>query len=97
MKMDPYKRDHNKFCEYHGDHGQSTEDCMVLRREIENFVRNRRLVRFLAQERIREMNSQGPQPLEGNREGPRDVESRCRDPPPREGRYGGREEEQRNA
>jgi hypothetical protein len=31
MRSDPYKRDQNKFCEYHGDHGHSTEDCMVLR------------------------------------------------------------------
>ena len=30
MKMDPYKRDRNKLCEYHGDHGHSTEDYMVL-------------------------------------------------------------------
>jgi hypothetical protein len=60
MKSDPYKRDHNKFCEYHGDHGHSTENCMVLRWKIENFVRNGRLVRFLAQERIREANPQGP-------------------------------------
>jgi hypothetical protein len=48
MRSDPYKRDQNKFCEYHGDHGHSTEDCMVLRREIENFVQNGKLVRFLA-------------------------------------------------
>jgi hypothetical protein len=38
MRSDPYKRDQNKFCEYHGDHGHSMKDCMVLRREIENFV-----------------------------------------------------------
>jgi hypothetical protein len=66
MKSDPYKCDHNEFCEYHGDHRHSTEDCMVLQREIENFVSNGRLVRFLAQERIREANPQGPLPLEGN-------------------------------
>jgi hypothetical protein len=52
MRTDLYKWDQNKFCEYHADHGHSTEDCMSLRREIENFVRNGKLVRFLAQERI---------------------------------------------
>ena len=31
MKSDPYKRDRSKFCEYHGEHGHSIEDCMVLR------------------------------------------------------------------
>jgi hypothetical protein len=66
MKSDPYKRDRSKFCEYHGEHGHSTEDCMVLHQEIENFIRNGRLVRFLAQERIWEANPQGPLPLEGN-------------------------------
>jgi hypothetical protein len=48
MRFDPYKQDQNKFCEYYGDHGHSTEDCLVLHREIENFVRNGKLVRFLA-------------------------------------------------
>lgn len=31
MKVEPYKRYHNKFYEYHGDHGHLTKDCMVLR------------------------------------------------------------------
>jgi hypothetical protein len=31
MKSDPYKRDRNKFYEYHGEHGHSIEDCMVMR------------------------------------------------------------------
>jgi hypothetical protein len=40
MRTDPYKWDCSKFCEYHGEHGHLTEDCMTLHREIENFVRN---------------------------------------------------------
>ena len=48
IKTDPFKRDRSKFCEYHGDHRHSTEDCMVLRREIEVFVRNGKLLKFLA-------------------------------------------------
>ena len=31
MRSDPYKRDRSRFCQYHGEHGHSTEDCMVLR------------------------------------------------------------------
>ena len=31
MRPDPYKRDNSRFCEYHGEHGHSIEDCMVLR------------------------------------------------------------------
>jgi hypothetical protein len=34
MKTDPFKRDRSKFCDYHADHGHSTEDCISLRREI---------------------------------------------------------------
>jgi hypothetical protein len=63
MRSNPYKRDRNKFCEYHGDHGHSMKECMVLRREIENFVKNGKLVRFLAQEQVREANQQRHLPL----------------------------------
>ena len=70
---------------------------MVLRREIKVFVRNGKLLRFLAQERGRKVNQQGPLPLEENREGLGDLEPRRRDPAPRRGQYGNREEEQRNA
>ena len=96
MRSDPYKRDRSRYCEYHGEHGHSTKDFMVLRREIEAFVKNGKLVRFLAQERIREANQQGPLPLEGNREGLRATEPRCRDPTPIGGQYRNLEEEQRN-
>jgi hypothetical protein len=94
MRTDPYKRDRNKFCEYHEDHGHSTEDCISLRREIENFVRNGKLIRFLAQERIREANKQGH--LKGSREGLGHTESRRRDHARREGPHD-REEDLRNA
>jgi hypothetical protein len=92
MKTNPYKRNRNKFCEYHENHGHSTEDCMSLCREIENFVQNGKLVRFLMQERIQEVNQQGCQPLEGNREGLIAMELRRQDLPLREGRYEDREE-----
>jgi hypothetical protein len=91
MRTDPYKWNRNKFCEYHEDHGHSTEDYMSLHREIENFVRNGKLVKFLAQERIWEANQQGRQLLEGDREGLGAMELRRQNPPPREGRYGDRE------
>jgi hypothetical protein len=47
MKTDPFRRDRSKFCEYHADHGHSTEDCMSLHREIETFIQNGKLVKFL--------------------------------------------------
>jgi hypothetical protein len=67
MKTEPFKRDRSKFCEYHADHGHLTEDCISLHREIEVFIQNGRLVRFLAEERNREANRRGPP--EGVREG----------------------------
>jgi hypothetical protein len=84
MKTDPFKRDRSKFCEYHADHGHLTEDCISLRREIEVFIQNGRLVRFLVDERNREANRRGPP--EGVREGPGRAEQRRRDEAPREGR-----------
>jgi hypothetical protein len=93
MRSVPFKRDQSKLCEYHGDHGHSTEDCTVLHREIKVFVRNGKLLRFLAQERGREPNQQDPQ--EGNREGNRAREPRHRDPAPRGAQQGNLEEEQR--
>jgi hypothetical protein len=89
MKADPFKRDRSKFCEYHADHGHLTEDCISLRREIEVFIQNGKLVRFLAQERTREANQQG------RREGLGHAEPRYRDEAPRTGRRD-REEGQRN-
>jgi hypothetical protein len=82
MKTDPFKRDRSKFCEYHADHGHSTEDCISLRREIEVFIQNGRLVRFLVEERNREANHRGPP--EGVREGLERAEQRRRDEAPRE-------------
>jgi hypothetical protein len=98
MRTDPFKRDRNKFCEYHGDLwafdrgllGSSTRDRSVCP-EMESCFR------FLAQERGREVNQQGLLPLEGNREGLGAHEPRRRDPAPIGGQYGNREEEQRNA
>jgi hypothetical protein len=60
MKTEPFKRDRSKFYEYHADHGHLTEDCISLHREIEVFIQNGRLVRFLAEERNREANRRGP-------------------------------------
>jgi hypothetical protein len=88
MKADPFKRDRSKFCEYHSDHGHLTEDCVSLRREIEVFIQNEKLVRFLAQERGRGANNQG------RREGLGQAE-RHREDAPRRGQRD-REEGQRN-
>ncbi|XP_059434509.1 uncharacterized protein LOC132167523 [Corylus avellana] len=80
---DPRKRDRTKFCEYHNDHGHLTEDCVTLRQEIETFIRNGRLVRFLAGESNRDAIHQQPLLLDANRDVGRQ-ELRCdRDNDPR--------------
>ena len=61
------------------------------------FVRNRKLLGFLAQEWGQKANQQGTLPLEGNRESLEDLEPRRRDSALRRGQYGHREEKRRNA
>ncbi|GAA0167628.1 hypothetical protein LIER_22514 [Lithospermum erythrorhizon] len=36
MKGKPGKRDQNLYCEYHQEQGHDTNDCRILRMEIEN-------------------------------------------------------------
>ncbi|XP_059441921.1 uncharacterized protein LOC132174251 [Corylus avellana] len=81
LKGDPKRRDPQKYCEYHCDHGHLTEECITLRQEIENHIRNGRLVKFLAGERNQRRNEE-PLLLEGDREAHRNREAR-----PREDRY----------
>ncbi|XP_059441975.1 uncharacterized protein LOC132174318 [Corylus avellana] len=81
LKGDPKRCDPQKYCEYHRDHGHLTEECITLRQEIENHIRNGRLVKFLAGERNQRRNEEPPL-LEGVREAPRNREVR-----PREDRY----------
>ena len=56
MKGDPRRRDPTKFCEYHGFNGHLIEDCVALRHEVESFIINGRLVRFLVDERNQGIN-----------------------------------------
>ena len=47
MRTHPEKRNPNKFCLYHRDHGHDTEECLRLRDEIEELIRRGRLNRFI--------------------------------------------------
>ena len=58
MKGDPRRHDRTKLYEYHGEHGHLTEECIALRHEIERFIKNERLVRFLAGRRNQGKNPQ---------------------------------------
>jgi hypothetical protein len=87
MKGDPRSCDPTKFCEYHGENGHFTKDCINLSHEIESFIINRKLVRFLAHERNQGKNPQGPLLMEENQDVLRGLGPRCRDPDPRKDRY----------
>ena len=62
MRTPPQKRNSQKYWEYHNEHGHLIEHCITLKREIEIFIQNRKLIKFLAGERGRDSNSRGSRP-----------------------------------
>ena len=50
MRTNPTKRDNIRYCEFHRDHGNRTDDCIQLRKEIEYLIRRGYLCRFIASE-----------------------------------------------
>ena len=47
MKGDPNKRNRNKYCHFHKDHGHDTDECFDLKQLIENLIRQGKLRNFL--------------------------------------------------
>ncbi|GFZ00949.1 hypothetical protein Acr_14g0005840 [Actinidia rufa] len=39
IKTDPQKRNKNKYCEFHRDHGHNTEDCFQLKEQIAGLIK----------------------------------------------------------
>ncbi|XP_059436771.1 uncharacterized protein LOC132169835 [Corylus avellana] len=56
MKALPQNRTTQKFCEYHNDHRHYTEDCISLQFEMEKFLGNGKLLKFVAEEKGQEKN-----------------------------------------
>ena len=51
LKGDPNKRSRDKYCRFHHDHGHDTADCYDLKQQIEAFIRQGKLQRFVGKER----------------------------------------------
>ena len=47
MKGDPNKRNRNKYCRFHRDHGHDTDECFDLKQQIENLIRQGKLRNFI--------------------------------------------------
>ena len=50
MKGDPNKRNRNKYCRFHKDHGHDTDECFDLKQQVENLIRQGKLRNFLGQD-----------------------------------------------
>ncbi|MQM13883.1 hypothetical protein Taro_046808 [Colocasia esculenta] len=47
MRSDPRRRDQNKYCRFHRDHGHDTSECRQLKDEIEDLIKRGYLGRFV--------------------------------------------------
>ena len=47
------KRDRNKFCDFHRDHGHTTDECLTLKGQIAMLLKNDQLLEFLEKDRQR--------------------------------------------
>ncbi|GFY90260.1 hypothetical protein Acr_07g0004570 [Actinidia rufa] len=47
IKTDPQKRNRNKYCEFHRDHGHNTEDCFQLREQIADLIKRDYLRKYI--------------------------------------------------
>ncbi|XP_050249411.1 uncharacterized protein LOC126696755 [Quercus robur] len=50
MRGDPNKRNRNKYCRFHRDHGHDTDECFDLKQQIENLIRQGKLKNFLGRD-----------------------------------------------
>ena len=50
MKGDPNKRNRNKYCRFHRDHGHDTDECFDLKQQVENLIRQGNLKSFLGRD-----------------------------------------------
>ncbi|XP_022883201.1 uncharacterized protein LOC111399955 [Olea europaea var. sylvestris] len=51
MKSSPDTRDRSKYCEFHRDHGHTTEDCQALQQEIEALIKKGLLRKYICHDK----------------------------------------------
>ena len=51
LKEDPNRRSRDKYCRFHRDHGHDTAECYDLKQQIEAFIRQGKLQRFVSKEK----------------------------------------------
>ena len=62
LQSDPSKRSRNKYCRFHRDHGHDTVDCYDLKQQIEAFIKEGKLQKFVSKERTNtNLQEQAPQ------------------------------------
>ena len=50
MKGEPNKRNKNKYCRFHRNHGHDTDDCYDLKQQIENLIKQGKLRHFVGRD-----------------------------------------------
>ena len=69
MKRDPNKRNKNKYCRFHIDHGHDMNKCYNLKQQLENFIRQGKLRHFHGRdhkdEKLKEKIEEPSRPLLG--------------------------------
>ena len=50
MKGDPNKRNRNKYCRFHRNHGHDMDKCFDLKQQVENLIRQGKLKSFLGRD-----------------------------------------------
>ncbi|XP_057484637.1 uncharacterized protein LOC130771015 [Actinidia eriantha] len=48
IKTNPLRRNKNKYCEFHRDHGHNTEDCFQLKEQIADLIKRGYLKKYVA-------------------------------------------------
>ncbi|GKV03833.1 hypothetical protein SLEP1_g16076 [Rubroshorea leprosula] len=71
MKTIAVSRDHTRYCDFHQDHGHTTEQCNSLKSELESLAQRGMLNEYVQRAaQLRFVREQGPQP-----QGARDLEA----------------------